>query len=218
MSVESKVEVDMKDEGKHESGGQQLFDDARDDLGVLSNLLVDIETMRSIGEGVPEEKVCDILMQLEKIRRNHRKLRAIAMVDEEAISKAVDTQLHQSIMAKEKTAFQESLYEQVISATGHPVMNDMSKLVEGMGETFPSTKSFDEIDRNLSAELKARQELEGSLDELSKEREDSAKDLESREKLHKLVDQRLEDLQKVVNPLMKAFGSAADQHSTTTMT
>lgn len=57
MSVESKVEVDMKDEGKHESGGQQLFDDARDDLGVLSNLLVDIETMRSIGEGVPEEKV-----------------------------------------------------------------------------------------------------------------------------------------------------------------
>ncbi|KAF4700064.1 hypothetical protein FOZ63_018195, partial [Perkinsus olseni] len=211
MSI-SKVEADAQGvkEVKADSA-DELFEDARYDLGVLSNLLVEIETMRSVGEGVPEEKVYEVLMQLQKIRRNHRQLRAVAMADEEAINLAVKSQMHEAIMAREKAAFRGSLYEQVISATEHPVMNDMSKLAEGMGKTFPSTKSFDEIDRNLAAELKARQELEGTLDGLCSQREESAKDLESREKLHKLVDQRLDELQKVVNPLMKAFGTEQPQ-------
>ncbi|KAF4700478.1 hypothetical protein FOZ63_021031, partial [Perkinsus olseni] len=97
MSI-SKVEADAQ--GKKEvkaDSADQLFEDARDDLGVLSNLLVEIETMRSVGEGVPEEKVYEILMQLQKIRRNHRQLRAVAMADEEAINQAVKSQMHEAI-------------------------------------------------------------------------------------------------------------------------
>ncbi|KAF4665892.1 hypothetical protein FOL47_004368 [Perkinsus chesapeaki] len=167
--------------------------------------------MRSVGEGVPEEKISDILIQLQKIRRNHRQLREVAMADEEAINKAVNTGLHKGIMECEQAAFKRSLYGQVVCATEHPMIHEMVKLAEGMGKTFPSNDSFDKIDATLSAELKARQELEDTLDGLCSKREESAKDLEAREKLHKLVDQRMDDLQKVVNPLMKAFGNEQQQ-------